>query len=249
LDDLTFSNPSDGKHYKLLGFSKLFNSDAQFRLQLRQAMRHDIYDTTPQYQNLSLKAKEMLLLPDSSLQGSWRKPTSIPDGEIRMKRLTQVLQEAFVDKFFSFCPTGDDLMQAIGDLCGPEPSTHFIDIVGVLDRRIPHSWHQDTGRSGTSAVSNNNNNVPTRTVLWGFPSDSDYTGCGVFSHLVSLQHESKAPQSHPKMQSLLFDGTIDDDYIVRPSYGPGRELLMYRDIDVLHSSPDVAYRTSVMRFM
>jgi hypothetical protein len=44
-------------------------------------------------------------------------------------------------------------------------------------------------------------------------------------------------------------GTIDEHHIVRPSYAPGRELLMYRDIDVLHSSPDVAYRTSVMRFM
>jgi hypothetical protein len=255
LDDLTFSNPSAGQQYQLPGFSKLFNSNATFRWQLRHAMRHDIYDTTPQYQNLSLKAKEMLLLPDSSLQGSWRRSSTIPKGEIRMKRLTQVLQESFsCDEFGSACPTGDDLMQAIGNLCGPEPSTHFIDIVGVLDRRIPHSWHQDTGRSGgTLAASNNNNNnsnaPATRTVLWGFPPDSDFASCGVFSHVVSLQHESQAPPSHPKMQPLLFDGKIDNDYIVRPSYGPGRELLMYRDNDVLHSSPDVAYRTSVMRFM
>jgi hypothetical protein len=265
LDDLIFSHDVNGKQqlpYKLPGFSKRFNTDATFRRSLRQALRLDIYDTTPQYYaNLSPKAKEMLLQPDSSLQGSWRKPNNeIPSAEIRMKRLTQVLREAFGAKGDSHgkennnigdddddeaitrfcCPTGDDLMQAIGNLCGPAPSTHFIDIVGVLDRRIPHSWHQDTARSATNS---------TRTVLWGFPANDDYTGCGVFSHLVSLLHECLAPASHPKMQPILFAGAIDEQYIVRPSYRPGRELLMYRDVDVLHSSPDVAYRTSVMRFM
>jgi hypothetical protein len=260
LDDLTFSLGDGGQqpYYKLPGFSKRFNSDAPFRRALRQAMRLDIYETTPQYANLSPKAKEMLLLPDSSLQGSWRRSSStIPQqGEIRMKRLTQVLHDAFAvkrdddgddsdDESRRFCcPTGDDLMQAIGDLCGPEPSTHFIDIVGVLDRRIPHSWHQDTGRSGATTSSSS-----SKTVLWGFPAEDDYTGCGVFSHVVSLLHESQAPASHPNMQPILFDGKIDDSYIVRPCYGPGRELLLYRDVDVLHSSPDVTYRTSVMRFM
>jgi hypothetical protein len=174
LDDLTFSNPHHDGHYQFPGFSKRFNSDATFRRQLRQAIREDIYDTTPQYQNLSLKAKEMLLLPDSSLQGSWRKnPSYLPTDEIRMKRLTKVLYEAFggisdkqekikeKEDEFKPCPTGDDLMHTIGDLCGPEPSTHFIDIVGVLDRKIPHSWHQDTGRSGSS-------NITNKTVLWGF---------------------------------------------------------------------------------
>jgi hypothetical protein len=47
----------------------------------------------------------------------------------------------------------------------------------------------------------------------------------------------------------LFDGTVEETHIVRPKYAPGRELLLYRDIDVLHSAPDIPYRTSVMRFM
>jgi hypothetical protein len=42
---------------------------------------------------------------------------------------------------------------------------------------------------------------------------------------------------------------VDEQYIVRPKFAEGREIIVYRDVDVLHSSPDVAYRASVMRFM
>lgn len=213
-----------------LGFSDSFNSRSDFRFAIRDSMRLDIFDATPQYQGLTEKAKSMLILPESSLQGSWRTP-----GVDRMGRLTKVLK----DGLGSNAPSGDELMHTIGLLCGSNPSTHWIDIVGVLDRKISHSWHQDAGRSPGDS----------RTVLWGFSSEDNYEGTGVFSHVLPILRECIAPDDHPRMEPVLFQGTVSDEYIVKPSYGKGRELLLYRDIDVLHSSPDVAYRTSVMRFM
>jgi hypothetical protein len=227
------------------GLSAIFNSDSSFRDAMRLAMRRDIFDTTPAYANLSDKAASIMLLPDSSLQGSWRtpQPTSPPpsdnnnDGAInsRMTRLTAILREALGDD----APTGDELLHKIGALCGTKPSTHYIDIVGVQNRKLSHSWHLDTGLSPENS----------KTVLWGFPAEDNYTGCGIFSHLAPIQSECHAPNGHPRMEPILFDGTIDEAHIVRPAYAPGKELLVYRDIDVLHSSPDVAFRTSVMRFM
>jgi hypothetical protein len=118
LDDL-FGKP--------FGFSATFNSDAAFRKALRQAIRQDIFDATPFYQNLLPKAAACLMLPDSSLEGSWRKPADVEGA--RMKHTTSLLQETFG----SAAPTGDELMSAVGALCGSKPSTHWIDIYGVQD--------------------------------------------------------------------------------------------------------------------
>ena len=51
---------------------------------------------------------------------------------------------------------------------------NWIDIVGITDRKISHSWHQDTGRSPGG---------DTMTVLLGFPKEDNYDGVGVFSLL------------------------------------------------------------------
>jgi hypothetical protein len=111
-----------------------------------------------------------------------------------MTRLTGVLHDALgVD-----APTGDDLLHKIGALCGTQPSTHFIDIVGVQDRQLSHSWHLDTGLSPESS----------KTVLWGFPPEDNYTECGVFSHLVPLTIECHAPEGHARMEPLLFRGRL-----------------------------------------
>jgi hypothetical protein len=182
-----------------------------------------------------------LLLPDSSLEGSWKIDPDLYDNNnnIRMKRTTTVLQEAFPNDVPLI--TGDDMFRSIGKLCGEmTASTHFIDIYGVQDRQINHSWHLDAGCSPGNC----------KTVLWGFPPEDNYRGCGVFSHIVPLKKECLAPEGHSnRMEPVLFDGTVPEEYIVRPIYEPGKEIVMYRDIDVLHSAPDVTYRTSIMRFM
>eukprot|EP00980_Cylindrotheca_fusiformis_P028247 scaffold22589_cov138-Cylindrotheca_fusiformis.AAC.10 len=241
-ENIVFANKVRIEHFTFLslddlfgkevGLSDKFNSDRVFREELRSAIRQDIFDTTPFYTNLSAKAASLLMLPDSSLEGSWK----IPDSMDRMKKTTAVLSKALGEN----APTGDELFQAIGNLCGKKPSTHFIDIYGVQDRNISHSFHLDSGRS----VANS-----TRTVLWGWPREDQYDGCGVFSHVIPLEYECWAPEDHPRMEPVLFDGTFEEQYIVRPRFQPGRELLIFRDVDVLHSAPDVTYRTSVMRFM
>jgi hypothetical protein len=98
-----------------LGFSETFNSCSDFRNAIRNSMRLDMFDATPQYHGLTDKAKAILLLPDSSLQGSWRTV-----GDNRMHRLTAVLKDGLGPN----APTGDQLMHAIGQICGSTPSTH-----------------------------------------------------------------------------------------------------------------------------
>jgi hypothetical protein len=227
LDEL-FPNNAD------LGLSNKFCTDGKFRNDLRDAMREDIFDSTPAYENMSEKARKILLLPDSSLQGSWRCNNH---ETLRMKKLTAVLKQHLGEQ----SPTGDEFMEAIGSLCGSEPSFHWIDIVGVMNRRIPHSWHQDTGRSRGG---------DTKTVLLGFPKEDNYCGAGVFSHAVQLKYEKVAAKEHALDDPVVYSGLkVDDEYIVRPQFEQGKEIVLFRDVDVIHSSPDVAYRSSVMRFM
>ena len=217
-----------------LQFSDKFCSDGEFRNSLRNAMREDIFNSTPAYANLSEKAKKMLLLPDSSLQGSWK----CGEGDdLRMKKLTEVLKSNLGDA----APTGDEFLNTIGSLCGSKPSLHWIDIVGIVERCIPHSWHQDTGRSP---------NGDTYTVMLGFPKEDNYDGVGVYSHAVKLKYEKIACDDHPDNEPVVYPGlAIDEKYIVRPRFAEGREICLFRDIDCIHSSPDVAFRASVMRFM
>ena len=56
-----------------LDLSDRFCSDGSFRTALRDAMREDVFDSSPEYAIMSERARRMLLLPDSSLQGSWHR--------------------------------------------------------------------------------------------------------------------------------------------------------------------------------
>jgi hypothetical protein len=250
------SSPIAGAHSISIGlddlfpnleFSDKFSSDGKFRNDLRNAMREDVFDSSPAYANISEKARRMLLLPDSSLQGSWRRcrfegGNNDDDGATtaaatRMVGLTKALRMHLGDG----APTGDEFMERIGSMCGSGATGHWIDIVGIVGRRISHSWHQDTGICPGG---------DTRTVLLGFPKEDDYDGPGVFSHVVKLESERHAPVDHPPGEPIVYpDLIVDDEYVVRPRFARGSEIFAFRDVDILHSAPDVAYRTSVMRFM
>lgn len=223
-----------------LDLSDRFCSDGSFRTALRDAMREDVFDSSPEYAIMSERARRMLLLPDSSLQGSWHRGGrggGDDDVGVRMRRLTGVLRDHLGDG----APTGDEFMEGIGGMCGSRSTGHWIDIVGIVGRRISHSWHQDTGMCPGGDA---------RTVLLGFPREDGYDGCGVFSHAVKLECERHAPAGHPPAEPIVYPTlAVDGAHVVRPRFAAGREIVAFRDVDVLHSAPDVAYRTSVMRFM
>lgn len=219
------------------GLSEAFCSKEEFREGIRNAIRQDIFHSTPAYANLSPKAMAMLLHPDSSLQGSWNCHC--------MERLTKVLHDANFDTL-----TGEEFMNGLGALChgvgvGDTSSKaavtyHWMDIIGVKDRMVSHSWHQDTALMGEQ-----------RTVMLGFPCVNDYDGTGVFSHAVKLRQPRIAPPNHPPNEPLLYTSPpqIPDNYIIRPRFAVGKEIMVYPDTHILHSAPDVTYRSSVMRFM
>mmetsp|Transcript_8517 Transcript_8517/g.16044 ORF Transcript_8517/g.16044 Transcript_8517/m.16044 type:complete len:414 (+) Transcript_8517:101-1342(+) len=231
-----------------MNFGNQFFTNGKFRNDIRNAMRRDIFFTTPAYANLSPKVASMMLDDDSSLQGSWNCiPKNVPKDMMasipqRMMRLTKVLQ----DTLGSEAPTGDEFMMKLGQLCGVNPSNHWIDIIGIKDRKISHSWHQDTG---VSFDKSDNIGTSKYTVMLGFPLEDEYTGCGVFSHVIKLDYQHLAPDGHNVNEPILFEGTVDDSFIVRPIFTLGKEIIRYGDVDVLHSAPDVTYRQSVMRFM
>ena len=241
-----------------LNFSQTFYRNGTFREEIRQAIRNDIFCTTPAYASLSPKVASFMLDDDSSLQGSWncvpkdfvKEENSPPP--LRMARLTTVLKDTLGED----APTGDEFMMKIGGLCGVNPSNHWIDIIGVKDRVVSHSWHQDTGKSyDENDVDSEGGDVGDNlqrsryTVMLGFPQEDEYEGTGVFSHAIKLTNEHLAHSSHNENEPVLFEGTINEDHVVRPSFSFGKELLIYRDVDTLHSAPDVVYRKSVMRFM
>ena len=263
----TSSIPITHNHFRLLSLSELFPkvpdfsnvfwTNSKFREAIRGSMRRDIFHSTPAYAKLSPKVASIMLDDDSSLQGSWRCLEDKGDEETeeieRMVELTQVLQDALGEN----APTGDEFSMTLGSLCGTNPSYHWMDIIGVKDREISHSWHQDTGCSYETTTTSletesdgaKNLENSRYTVMLGFPISDEYTGTGVYSHVIPLKYELLAPDGHSPNEPVLFQGTAENQHIVRPEFGYGKEVLVYRDVDVLHSAPDVAYRSSIMRFM
>lgn len=71
----------------------------------------------------------------------------------------------------------------------------------------------------------------------------------MFSHVVKLAKERWASDGHPENEPLQYKGKIPVEYVVKPRFAEQREILVYRDVDILQSAPDVTYRDSLMRFM
>jgi hypothetical protein len=157
---------------------------------------------------------------------------------------------------------GREFVRSLSGLCGSTAHVFgsWIDIVGVKGRCVAHSWHQDSG-------------LDQSTVMVGFPAEDHYQGVGVFPHAVKLSHRLPSPDAPGPR---VWDGSFDDKYVVRPLFGPGREVsegyyfvrrmqpvlmcggytipvcpqvMVYNDRDVFHSAPDVAHRESIWRFM
>ena len=202
------------------GLGAAYNSDAEFRAALRAAMRDDLRAAT--------RSK------GSTCHVVWK------DRSTDFPRLTEALRRRGLKSI-----TGGEFVLTLGSLCGGEATSgSLLEIVnnaaGGRDRVLVHSWHQDSGRQ-------------QRTVMLGFPPKSGFEGGGVFSHCVKLSHELK-PQGRrgEVVQFELYDPRpreIPEEYVIRPVYKEGAEVLVYHDNAVLHSTPDYIDREAVWRFM
>lgn len=82
--------------------------------------------------------------------------------------------------------------------------------------------------------------------MLGFPKTSEYTGIGVFSHCVLLSHRLEPPETPGP---VVIPGDMPEEYIYRPVYRKGAEVILYRDSSHVHSAPDEFIRQSLWRFM
>ena len=197
---------------------------------------------------------------------------TIPTYSIRMTNTTEILRRYLGPD----APTGDSFFEAIGSLCNSTQAPyHWTEVVGVaatqnskMGDKTEHAWHQDYGhledrrtpsKQDATTIRDCDNGIDCHDsypyqsnnhVFLAFPFEDNYHGTGVFSHLIKLKHEQWAkPKGHlAPGKSIFYTGIVPDRYIVRPRYVPGSELIVFRDIDVLHSTPDIQYRTSIMRF-
>ena len=209
------------------GLQALFNGSAQFRQDLRKAMRSDLYIMDP---TLSRERNRQMRSLGSTLHVVWNRSAC-----------TFRHMDACLKQYGIISLGGGDMIHMLGSLCGGEATSgSLLEIVNIGRRKVNHSWHQDSGRA-------------QRTVMLGFPPCDHYSGGGVFSHAVKLSAELKAQGKRGEVVQYdmyePYPGDIPEEYVVRPKYEEGKEILVYYDNAHLHATPDVISREAIWRFM
>jgi len=217
------------------GLADAFDEDAEFRAQLRWATREDLYDPIARF---SKKVNERLKGMDGTLLCALRPPQKIEEPR-RCAEMTKVLNKwglgelsgaTFIERLFSLC---GELSFKVQDR--EKASGSFSDIVtrGGGD----HRWHQDSGWDKS-------------TVLMGFPPESRWQGVGTFSHIARLSHPLPVPDKPIPVvfsEMVCVGQRIPEDYIFRPVYCKGAEIVTYNDSKTMHSAPDRIDRESLWR--
>ena len=214
--------------------AETFHRDGAFRTDIRRAMRDDLFVPNSA---LSAERNAAMRSLSSSVHVNWFESAT------GYASLTETF------KRYGVCDlTGERFIRTLGGLCREPCHGTLIDIASIGNRKIRHSWHQDSG-------------FERFTVMLGFPASTPSAmlppGVGVFSHAVKLSHALKQPQAEGSViqwesfdhESLGSNVEFDPKYIVRPVFGVGTEVMVYCDAHHLHSAPDVAHREAVWRFM
>jgi len=204
-----------------------WDQNAQLRLDIRKAGREDFYEDNPRFDAKKLKTLKAISRDlGSSLMGYWDRDRPFPAlGEaLGDHGFAEVSGELFVSRMAGLC-TGDGGEHTFGS---------WMEIVG-RPRGSDHAWHQDSG-------------LVQDTAMLGFPKDNGYEGEGVFSHVVELSHRMPEPETEVP-GPVVIDGRFPEENVIRPVYAKGREIIVYRDCDVLHSAPDKVIRDCLWRFM
>ena len=208
-----------------------FHEDAEFRTEVRRAMRDDLF--VPD-EGLSAERNAAMRSLSSSVHVNWF------ESRTGYAALSELFARHGVDV------DGERFIKTLGSLCGEPCHGTLIDIASIGKQKIRHSWHQDSG-------------YDRFTVMLGFPASTPSEevglppGVGVFTHAVKLSH----PLEQLNAQGTViqwedfepYEGDFDPRHIARPVFRRGQEIMVYRDSAHLHSAPDVSHREAVWRFM
>ena len=193
-----------------VSISRLFNTNSTFRSDLRKAARDDFF--VPD-EKLSAQSNLALKDPRSTMMSSWRMTSNqyVHLSTVFQKYECRLSGKDFIEKFTSFCNT-------------PNSFGSWIDICGVKDKHVPHSWHQDSG-------------LDQVTVMVGFPPEDNYEGIGVFSHAFQLTHRLPPPLLKQPRLWVCSDNSfplgnelpsrIEEEYIIRPIYRPFKGIRIF----------------------
>lgn len=211
------------------GLADAFHGDGRFRTGVRLAMRDDLFVPN---EKLSEARNAAMRALSSSVHVNW----------FESRTGYAALSAHFALHGVNL--TGERFIKGLGALCGEPCHGTLIDIASIGKQKIRHSWHQDSG-------------YDRFTVMLGFPastpSEDPPPGVGVFTHAVKL--------SHPLVQlgddgSVIqwedfvpYEGDFADEYVARPVFKRGQEIMVYRDSAIIHSAPDQSHREAVWRFM
>ena len=211
------------------GLAEAWDTSGELRRALRHALRADLFTPPPQW---SAKQVQFATELDSACMVSWSQAAS---GERACDAFSAALAAHGV------ALGGEAFLHGLGALCGQRPHGSLIDIV-PLNRRVQHSWHQDSG-------------ISSETVLLGFPPSDGYEGGGVFSSHVKLSHPLRPTQGDTHGAVVEFERFEPppeppaEEYVLRPLYTRGREIWISDDTTHLHSTPDRQKRECLWRFM
>jgi hypothetical protein len=213
------------------GLADAFHADAEFRTDIRRAMRDDLF--VPD-ESLSEERNAAMRSLSSSVHVNW----------FESRTGYAALSECFARRGVSL--DGETFIKTLGGLCREPCHGTLIDIASIGKQKIRHSWHQDSGYERFTVMMGFPSSVPNEDV--GLPP-----GVGVFTHAVKLSHALVQPNAEGSVIQWEnyhpYEGDFDAKYIARPEFRRNQEVMVYCDAHHVHSAPDVSNREAVWRFM
>ena len=118
-------------------FADAWDERASLRTAVRQALRDDLM--APLLRGVGGPKRACALSLGTACMVSWSNALAAhAEGKVDFSRFTA----AFADHGVRL--SGEAFIRSLGELCGATPHGSLIDII-PLDRRVAHSWHQDSG--------------------------------------------------------------------------------------------------------
>lgn len=216
------------------GLVKAFNCDAEFRHRIREVMREDLFRPVPKLsEEMNCELRDLFTdLAKPHVKAPLTETGE--DGRCCLRPLPHLTEE-FAARGLAL--TGEAFVERLLQLGALTDSGRFSDLVGKA--HTGHRWHQDHGED-------------RYTVMLGFPPESNFAGEGVFSHVIRLSHPLRLPKTTDGWTSgtpIVVNFPAPEEFIFRPIYRPGQEVIVYKDSACLHSSPDTMNREGLWRFM